>query len=190
MARRAAGAGAAKGTISIRNASSGARLSASHASPGPTGPTSVPSVNVAVSCKVCVSAALPRKRTRRPRIGSAMPRLPQKSPPCAHGESHPRPSTAWYSISSTGTSSRFGDSAKPSIQRWLPGSPTQSPSRASTSPWSCTWAAISGFSTGSGGGPLGSGGFGGAGRGAAACTPSTSFVTCRCGAAWPLSGIW
>ena len=106
------------------------------------GPTAVPSTKGADTRRSKRSAAGPRSRTRSPRMGSAMPRLPQKCPPSDHGDSQPRPSTAWYSMSSRVTGCR-GAMANPSIQRCEPRSPIHSSSRVSTSPRPCTCAATS-----------------------------------------------
>ncbi len=129
------------GTSSIRNASSGASVSASQVSSPPSGPTRVPSVNVALTRTAWRDAVSPLSRTLSPRIGSAMPRLPQYWPASDQGDSQPRPSTAWYSSSAAGTPS--GANENPSTQRWLPGSPTHSPARAVMSPRRCTCAEIS-----------------------------------------------
>ena len=157
----------------------GARLPASQASPGPTGPTATPSVKVPLTRTVCVCAALPRRAHAQAPIWAAPCRGSRNTGcPRTRAIASRGPSTAWYSISSDAKSARRGEMAKPSIQRWLPRSPTQPPSRATTSPRCWIWAAISASPGGSACWPFGGGGAAVTG---VAGTPSTSFVTCRRG---------
>ena len=74
----------ARGTTITQNASSGAKLSASQASPEPTGPTAEPSVKVPLTCRAWLSPALPRRRTAqakdRQRHATAAAELPRFRP--------------------------------------------------------------------------------------------------------------
>ncbi len=122
----------------------------------------------------------PFSRTFRPSSGSAMPRLPQNLPPSIHGDSQPRPSTAWYSMSAGLTPSR-GARLKPSIHRRLPRVPIHSPTLPGTSPVRWTWATTSASSALT---PGGAACPAGAAAGAWAALPfsAPSRITCSRGA--------